>query len=188
VWPADCEAQIDDTLSRKEEEMSDKAWVITSGSYSDYHINHVYRTKKAAQAWIDNRTDSYNYDLNDWDYQDDEPLSERFEILHLAYTDAECEWSDLEGYAHRLFMGRGKGKPSIGGIMQRTTKFTADQKYEMKAYPNGVPGCEVNHGYHNDVLVAVVVFGTDRKKVWKVMKDKAAQVKAFSYLAERAKE
>ena len=49
---------------KKEE---NKVFVITSGSYSDYHIDRVFSTRKQANDYLDTKDDNYQLEVYDLD-------------------------------------------------------------------------------------------------------------------------
>jgi len=50
-----------------------KVYIVTSGSYSDYHINAVFSTEELAQGYID-RWGTSDYDIEEWDLDNPNPF------------------------------------------------------------------------------------------------------------------
>jgi hypothetical protein len=72
--------------------MSDKVYVVTSGDYSDYRIDCVFRTKGEADAWVSARWEPSRYDVNEWKFDTVNPegLSGFTVLLHMEDGSVEA--------------------------------------------------------------------------------------------------
>lgn len=52
---------------------NDKVYIVTSGSYSDYHINCVFRTWEEAEAWVAVRWNPGDYNIGEWGFDTPNP-------------------------------------------------------------------------------------------------------------------
>lgn len=46
--------------------VGDKIYAVSSGEYSDYHIDCVFRTKEEAEGWISKRWSPNDYTIEEW--------------------------------------------------------------------------------------------------------------------------
>ena len=63
---------------KKEE---NKVFVITSGMYSDYHIDRVFSTRKQANDYLDTKDDNYQLEVFDLD----EPIERKTELYCITF-------------------------------------------------------------------------------------------------------
>lgn len=48
--------------------VGDKVYAVSSGEYSDYHIDRVFRTRKEAEGWISKRWSPNEYAIEEWGF------------------------------------------------------------------------------------------------------------------------
>lgn len=48
--------------------VGDKVYAVSSGEYSDYHIDCVFRTREEAEGWISKRWGVDNYRIEEWGF------------------------------------------------------------------------------------------------------------------------
>lgn len=65
---------------------NDKAYIVTSGQYSDYSINRVFRTKEEAERWIAKRWEPGDYSIEEWE----------FDKFNPSGLSGHCVFIDLE--------------------------------------------------------------------------------------------
>ena len=58
-----------------------KVFVITSGEYSDYHIERVFSTHKKAQEYLDTKDDGYRLE----EYYLDEPIERQTQVFRICF-------------------------------------------------------------------------------------------------------
>lgn len=63
-----------------------KVYIVTSGSYSDYGINRVFKDKRKAEIWCAEKNTEYEwqeYEIEEYEYSDD--AVEYREDIELVY-------------------------------------------------------------------------------------------------------
>ena len=76
--------------------MNDKVYVVTSGEYSDYRIDCIFRTKEEADTWVSNRWEPSRYEINEWKFDavNPEGLSGFSVFLHMGDGSVESGWEN----------------------------------------------------------------------------------------------
>mgnify|MGYP001417970004 CR=1 FL=1 len=80
--------------------VGDKVYVVSSGEYSDYHIDCVFRTREEAEGWISKRWSPNEYEIEEWGFGTYNPSQlVGFRIL-MCVESGDVEWGseyDHEG-------------------------------------------------------------------------------------------
>jgi hypothetical protein len=76
--------------------MSDKVYVVTSGEYSDYSINCIFRTKGEAELWVATRWDSSRYEINEWEFEKANPKKMLAFSVTLYMKNGDVKWGSNE--------------------------------------------------------------------------------------------
>ena len=132
-----------------------KVYVITQGSYSDYHIVGVKLTREEAEKVVAlaNDEDSYEYaEIEEYD-TDDIKIDTSETIKDRYWREHDCK--TLDGTWTRV----------------RTT-FKSENKVTLnKSFTN-------MERYDKILVIATFPHGTPREKAHKIMRDRAAKFKA----------
>ena len=59
-----------------------KVFVVTTGEYSDYHIDRVFSTRKKALEYLDTKADSYTLEVFDLD----EPIERTKQVYQICFS------------------------------------------------------------------------------------------------------
>ena len=72
-----------------------KVYVVTSGDYSDYHVERIFTTQKLAQAFTDEHR--LNEDVEEYEINDTAPkLVVDFVVRMFRDGTVECSWPNRE--------------------------------------------------------------------------------------------
>jgi len=158
------------------------AFVVTEGSYSDYHIVRVYLDRDEAQAFVD----AYNGTLERrWKFVSDEYTLEEWTI---GAPRVEMDGPIWEGTWHRQRVEKpGQRSPGYFEFFQPveySDEWTESFKvYEVWHVGPTPPKAEVTHssGPHPNSAAmgfTAIARGTSKEHVEKALQDTAAQMKA----------
>lgn len=153
-----------------------KAYVVTSGSYSDYGIDRIFLSKEKAEAYHEliKRT---HYDVNDieeYDLSDDEVFTPYYYIEFVYY---------IPGMEDKYSKTRIKGRPSLfgGEYYINVYKCIDGDRYascRSTDYVNGTITLIRPIGYNKDKIN--LDFLTE--KYLKVCQDLSAQIRYHFYM------
>lgn len=75
--------------------MMDKVWIVTEGSYSDYHIVAVFSSEEKAKEYVETYGEEDSYSLGDvieeWDVDVVDDLPKGMKYYKVYYTPRECK-------------------------------------------------------------------------------------------------
>lgn len=93
--------------------VGDKVYAVSSGEYSDYHIDCVFRTKEEAEGWISKRWSPNDYAIEEWEFD--------------TYNPAQ-----LTGFT--IYMDADTGDVKSGGEANHEGPSTLHVKYHTPSY------------------------------------------------------
>lgn len=153
-----------------------KAYVVTSGSYSDYGIDRIFLNKEKAEAYHDliKRT---HYDVNDieeYDLSDDEVFTPYYYVEFVYY---------IPGMEDKYSKARIKGRPSLFGGEYYVDVYKC---MDGDTYASNRRTCYVNGtitlirpiGYNKNMINIDAL----AKKYLKVCQDLSAQIRYHFYM------
>lgn len=93
--------------------VGDKVYAVSSGSYSDYHIDCVFRTREEAEGWISKRWSPTDYAIEEWGFD-------------------TCNPSQLTGFT--VFMDVDTGDVTSGWEHYHEGPSTLHVEYQVPSY------------------------------------------------------
>jgi hypothetical protein len=108
-------------------------YIVTNGSYSDYHIEAVFSTKEAAEAWLAEAQESSGF-YSDGPQIEEWPLDERAgEILRTGYR-CGIRLDTGELYAEEEFRGLAQPTARTGECREYPASVGFGGGYQANSY------------------------------------------------------
>lgn len=84
-----------------------KVYIVTSGSYSDYGIDRVFKDKRKAEIWCAEKNTKYEWDeyrIEEYEYSDDKmEYREDIELVYRFFVHSKYDMRDIEKHGILVF-------------------------------------------------------------------------------------
>jgi hypothetical protein len=168
--------------------MSDKVYIVTSGSYSDYRIERVYATQAEADQWVEARSRTYDadcYEVEEWTLGSppaafDGPIWEgEYRMTKVRAPSRPYTIADLQelrdGYA---FLAQGGVPRAVDYTGEIKDSFNYREVWHTGGNLTRAQVVSSNIDDRGDYLAYALVRGTSRERVEKSLQDTVARLKA----------
>lgn len=78
--------------------VGDKVYAVSSGEYSDYSIDCVFRTKKEAEGWISKRWEPSRYEIEEWKFGTYNPSQLIGFEIDMCVESGDVKWGGEYGH------------------------------------------------------------------------------------------
>lgn len=74
--------------------VGDRVYAVSSGEYSDYHIDCVFRTREEAEGWISKRWSPSDYAIEEWEFDTYNPSQLIGFTVEMRLEDGCLKWGE----------------------------------------------------------------------------------------------
>ena len=129
---------------KSDSELCMKVYIVTQGSYSDYHIDRVFSTIEKAQEYLDHIGNDNDAEVEEYNIDEETPRGVfAYRVIIYDYPDKDTEvrlWSSSEFYKDTFHYHTYKGKKSYQFDIETTgaphaIKIASERLMQIKAMP-----------------------------------------------------